>query len=150
MAQIEAALAFPKEAQLKIVLVGGRDAWRMTSQLKETDTPMVIAPSTALPPRCGDPCDSAFSNAARLHEAGARFCIATHGRGSEARHERHLPYEAAMAAAFGLPKEEALKAVTLYPAELLGVADQLGWQLLRAQTVKQHTRPRRREPLSLD
>lgn len=126
MAQIEAALAFAKEAQLKIVLVGGRDAWRMAPQLKETDTPVIIALSTALPPRRGDPYDSAFSNAARLHEAGVRFCIATHGRSSEAPHERNLPYEAAMAAAFGLPKEEALKAVTLYPAQLLGVADQLG------------------------
>ncbi len=126
MAQIEAALAFAKEMQLKIVLVGGRDAWRMTAQLKATDTPVIIALATALPPRRGDPYDSAFSNAARLHEAGIRFCIATGGRSSEAPHERNLPYEAGMASAYGLPKDEALKAVTLYPAQLLGVADRLG------------------------
>ena len=126
VAQIEAVLAWAKEAQLKIVLVGGQDAWRMASQLKESDTPVIITLSTALPSRRDDGYDSTFGNAAKLHEAGVRFCIATNGRGSEAPHERNLPYEASMASAFGLPKEEALKAITLYPAQLLGVADQLG------------------------
>ena len=125
-AQIEAALAWAKEMQLKIVLVGGNDAWRMAPQLKESGTPVIIALSTAVPLRRDDGYDSAFSNAAKLHEAGVRFCIAMNGRNSEAPHERNLPYEASMAAAFGLPKEEALKAITLYPAQLLGVADQLG------------------------
>ena len=126
VAQIEAALAWSKEAQLKIVLVGGHDAWRMASQLKETDTPVIIALATAMPLRRDEGYDAAFANAARLHEAGVRFCIATAGRDSEAPHERNLPYEASMASAFGLPKDEALKAVTLYPAQLLGVSDQLG------------------------
>ena len=125
-AQIESALAWAKDAQLKIVLVGGNDAWRMARQLKESDTPVIIALATALPLRRDDGYDSIFSNAARLHEAGVRFCIAKNGRNSEAPHERTLPYEAAMASAFGLPKEEALKAVTLYPAQILGVTDQLG------------------------
>jgi imidazolonepropionase-like amidohydrolase len=125
-AQIEGALAWAKEMQFKIVLVGGNDAWRMAPQLKESGTPVIIALSTALPLRRDDGYDSAFSNAAKLHEAGVPFCIAMNGRNSEAPHERNLPYEASMAAAFGLPKEEALKAITLYPAQILGVADQLG------------------------
>jgi imidazolonepropionase-like amidohydrolase len=79
-----------------------------------------------MPSRRDDPYDSAFANAARLHEAGVRFCMATKGRESEAPHERSLPYEAAMASAFGLPKEEALKSLTLYAAQLLGVGDRLG------------------------
>ncbi len=126
VAEMEGALAWAKESQLKIVLVGGNDAWRIAPQLKETDTAVIIALTTALPPRRDDPYDSQFANAARLSEAGVRFCIARNGRQSEAPHERGLPHEAAMAAAFGLPKEEALKAVTLYPAQILGVADQLG------------------------
>jgi imidazolonepropionase-like amidohydrolase len=126
VAEIEAALAWAREAQLKIVLVGGHDAWRVAAQLKESDTPVIIALSTALPSRRDDSYDSSFADAARLHEAGVRFCIATNGRESGAPHERNLPYEASMASAFGLPKEEALKAVTLYPAQLLGVGDQLG------------------------
>jgi imidazolonepropionase-like amidohydrolase len=125
-AQIEAALAWAREMQLKIVLVGGNNAWRMAPQLKESGTPVIIALSTALPMRRDDGYDSAFGNAAKLHEAGVLFCIAMNGRNSEAPHERNLPYEASMAAAFGLPKDEALKAITLYPAQILGVADQLG------------------------
>lgn len=124
--QIEAVLAWAKEAQLKIVLVGGHDAWQLASQLKETDTPVIITLSTALPLRRDDSYDSIFANAAKLHEAGVRFCMATDGRNSSAPHERNLPYEASMASAFGLPKEEALKAVTLYPAQILGIASQLG------------------------
>ena len=126
VAQMEASLAWAREMQLKIVIVGGNDAWRIAPQLKETDTPVIIALTTALPPRRDDPYDSQFGNAARLLEAGVRFCIARNGSQSEAAHERGLPFEAAMAAAFGLPRDEALKAVTLYPAQILGVADQLG------------------------
>jgi imidazolonepropionase-like amidohydrolase len=125
-AQIEAILAWAKEMQLKITLVGGQDAWQMASQLKESDTPVIITLSTALPPRRDDAYDSVFANAARLHEAGVRFCMAMNGRRSEAPHERNLPYEASMAAGFGLPKDEAIKSVTLYPAQLLGIEDQLG------------------------
>ena len=83
-AQIEAALAWAKEAQLKIVLVGGDDAWRVAPQLKESDTPVIIGPSTTLPLRRDDGYDSGWSNAAKLHEAGVRFCIASNGRDAEA------------------------------------------------------------------
>ncbi len=125
LAQIEAALAWAKEARLKIVLVGGNDAWRVASQLKESDTAVIVGPSTSLPPRRDDAYDSALSNAAKLHEAGVRFCIASNGRGAET-NERNVGYEAALAASLGLPKDEALKAVTLYPAQILGLADRLG------------------------
>jgi len=124
--QIEAALTWAKEAQLKFVLVGGQEAWRMAPELKASDTPVIITLSTALPSRRDDGYDATFGNAAKLHEAGVRFCMAMEGQNSGAPHERNLPYEASMASAFGLPKEEALKAVTLYPAQLLGVEDQLG------------------------
>jgi imidazolonepropionase-like amidohydrolase len=126
VAQIESALAWAKEAQLKIVLVGGHDAWRMIPQLRETDTPVIITLSTTVPIRRDDAYDAIFSNSAKLQKAGLRFCMAMDGRRSEAPHERNLPYEASMASAFGLPKEEAIKAVTLYPAQLLGLDDQLG------------------------
>ena len=98
----------------------------MAPELKASDTPVIITLSTTLPSRRDDGYDSTFANAAKLHEAGVRFCMAMAGRNSEAPHERNLPYEASMASAFGLPQEEALKAVTLYPAQLLGLDDQLG------------------------
>src|SRR4029079_1616936 len=61
-------------------------------------------------------------------EAGIRFCIRTNNGNGNANgsNTRNLPYEAAFAVSFGLPAEEGLKAVTLYPAQILGVADQLG------------------------
>ena len=125
LAQIEAALAWAKEMQLKIVLVGGEDAWRVAPQLKESDTAVILGPTTSLPPRRDDDYDSAWSSAAKLQQAGVRFCIASNGRGAET-NERNVGYEAGLAAGYGLPKEEALKAVTIYPAQILGVADRLG------------------------
>ena len=61
-----------------------------------------------------------------LHEAGVRFCISTGGGSFGSSNARNLPYHAAMAAAFGLDREEAVRAVTRYPAEILGVGDDLG------------------------
>jgi imidazolonepropionase-like amidohydrolase len=76
-----------------------------------------------MPLREDDPYDSLYENASKLQAAGVRFCIST---GDSGAHVRDLPFHAGMAAAYGLPKAEALKAVTLYPAEILGVADRLG------------------------
>ncbi|HKP02134.1 MAG TPA: amidohydrolase family protein [Chthoniobacterales bacterium] len=125
LAQIQTALAWAKEMQLKIVLVDGDDAWRLAAQLKESEVPVILGPATSLPPRRDDDYDSAWSSAAKLQQAGVRFCIASNGRGAET-NERNVGYEAGLAAGYGLPKEAALKAVTLYPAQILGVADRLG------------------------
>jgi imidazolonepropionase-like amidohydrolase len=75
-----------------------------------------------MPQESYDPYDAPYGAAAKLHEAGVRFCI----RSAGSTNTRNLPYEAAMAASYGLPADEALKAVTLYPAQILGVAEQLG------------------------
>jgi imidazolonepropionase-like amidohydrolase len=125
LAQIQAALAWAKEMQLKFVLVDGDDAWRIAPQLKESDVPVILGPATSLPPRRDDDYDSAWNSAAKLQQAGVRFCIASNGRSAET-NERNVGYEAGLAAGYGLPKEEALKAVTIYPAQILGVADRLG------------------------
>src|SRR4051812_41251419 len=120
LAQIETALSWAKEMQLKITLVDGDDAWRAAPQLKESDTAVVLGPATSLPPRRDDDYDSAWNSAAKLQQAGVRFCIASNGRGAET-NERNVGYEAGLASGYGLPKEEALKAVTLYPAQILRV-----------------------------
>ncbi len=125
LAQIQAALAWANEMQLKFVLVDGDDAWRIAPQLKESGVAVILGPATSLPPRRDDDYDSAWSSAAKLQQAGVKFCIASSGRGAET-NERNVGYEAGLAAGYGLPKEEALKAVTLYPAQILGVADKLG------------------------
>ena len=88
---------------------------------------MLVAGTMRLQAEPADPYDAPFANPARLHEAGVAFAIKSGGRGpDQSTASRNLPYEAAIAVAYGLPEAEALKAVTLYPAQILGVADRLG------------------------
>ena len=75
-----------------------------------------------MPTRRWEPYDQAYVAAARLHEAGVKFAIA----GDSGTNARNQPFEAGSAAAFGLPKDAALKSVTQWPAEILGVGDELG------------------------
>ena len=84
---------------------------------------MILDSVLNLPLREDDAYDSMYEIAAKLQAADVRFCIST---GDSGAHVRDLPFHAGMAAAFGLPKVEALKAVTLYPAQILGVADRVG------------------------
>lgn len=124
--QIQAAIDWATEEDIKMVLVGGQDAWRVADLLEEKNIPVVIGGIHRLPMRRWEAYDTPFTLPLKLHEAGVTFCIASQGGSFGAAHERNLPYHAATAAAYGLPKEEALKAVTLYPAQILGVADQVG------------------------
>ena len=120
---IRAAVEFAKERKLKPIIFGARDAWRIADFLKENDTPVIYARTMSLPVRDDDPYDVHYSAAAKLAAAGVRFAIAS---GEPDPDVRNLPYVAGMAAAFGLDREAALRAVTLSPAEIFGVADRLG------------------------
>ncbi len=121
--QIEAAVAFASEQRIRIILYGGYDAMRCAELLKKLDVPVIVSEVHRLPMRRSDPYDDPFTLPERLHEAGVRFCIAG---GGGAWNERNLPYQAATAVAYGLPRDEALKAITLYPAEILGASDRIG------------------------
>ncbi|HEU4629598.1 MAG TPA: amidohydrolase family protein [Gemmatimonadaceae bacterium] len=120
---IRAAVNFAVENHLKAIILGGREAPEVAALLKQHDVPVIVTGVMALPSSEDDPYDVNFSLPARLAAAGVRYAIASGEDGAEA---RNLPYVAGMAAAFGLPKDEALKAVTLYPAQIFGVGDQLG------------------------
>jgi imidazolonepropionase-like amidohydrolase len=119
---IRAALAFADEFKLKVILAGAQDVARVVSDLKSRSIPVILGPILSLPQREDDPYDLLFANAKVLHDNGIRFAIQT----SDAHNSRNLPYHAGSCAAFGLPKEEALKSITLYPAEIFGLADRLG------------------------
>ena len=121
-ADILGALKLADELKVKPIISGGAEAWKVTNELKKKDVPVISGPVMSLPRETGDKYDSAYSSASKLHAAGVKFCL----RSKEANNSRNLPYEAAMAVAHGLSPEEALKAVTVYPAEILGVADKLG------------------------
>ena len=127
IAQLRAVLRFCDQQKLtRVTILGGYDAWRVADELKARDIPVIIAGVLALPNRPDAPYDEAFTVAARLAKAGVRFCIADEGGGGGAANARNLPQHAAMAAAFGLDRDEALKSVTLYPARILGVGDRVG------------------------
>jgi imidazolonepropionase-like amidohydrolase len=121
--EIRAALRFAEEMKLKAVIIGGSEAWKTAQLLKERNVPVILDSVLNMPLREDDPYDSLYENASKLQAAGVRFAIST---GDSGAHVRDLPFHAGMAAAYGLPKSEALKAVTLYPAQILGVADRLG------------------------
>jgi imidazolonepropionase-like amidohydrolase len=121
--QIESAVAWANRRKLKIVIVGGAQADRVAALLKQHDVPVIVAGIHRMPTRRQDGYDQAFALPANLHQAGVRFCIAPAG---EAAHTRSLNHMAGTAAAYGLPRDIALRSVTLSAAEILGVADSLG------------------------
>ncbi len=121
-ADILAALKLADELKVKPILSGGTEAWKVAAELKRRGVPVILGPIMSLPRETGDRYDSSYVAAAKLHAAGVKFCI----RSAGSNNARNLPYEAAMAVAYGLPPEEGLKAVTLYPAEILGVGDKFG------------------------
>jgi imidazolonepropionase-like amidohydrolase len=118
---IRAAVAFAEAQRLRLVLAGGLEAWRVADLLRQKDVPVLLK-VLRLPRKRSDPYDAPFANAAILHRAGVRFAIVT----DDESNSRNLPHEAAMAHAFGLPREAALRAITLSPAEILGVGARLG------------------------
>jgi imidazolonepropionase-like amidohydrolase len=122
-ADIREAVTFAEENKVKPVILGGRDAWQIAPYLKQHDVPVLLTSVMELPSREDDPYDVNYSAPAKLAAAGVRFAITSGDAGSEV---RNLPYTAGMASAFGLSKDNALKSVTLWPAQILGVGDRLG------------------------
>jgi imidazolonepropionase-like amidohydrolase len=119
---IKSAIEFAEEQKVKMILSGGAAAWKVASLLKEKNIPVLLGPILRLPQTEDEPYDQPFTVAKTLHEAGVKFAFQT----NDASNARNLPYHAAMCAAFELPREEALKALTIYPAQIWGVADQAG------------------------
>jgi imidazolonepropionase-like amidohydrolase len=123
--QITEAVAFAEREKLKLIIAGGYDAPQCIDLLKKHKVPVIVGGTYRLPRRRGDAYDASYALPAELHKAGIRFCISARGRFG-ANQVRNLPYHAATAIGFGLPADEALKAITLYPAQILGVADRVG------------------------
>jgi imidazolonepropionase-like amidohydrolase len=120
---IRAIAKFVSEMKVKGIIVGGQEAWRAADVLKQNNIPVIYTNIYSLPVRQDDPYDILFEAPSKMQQAGIKFAISTGDQGAEA---RDLPYHAGLAGAYGLSKEEALKAVTLYPAQILGLADRMG------------------------
>jgi imidazolonepropionase-like amidohydrolase len=120
---IRGVIKFVTDTKVKGIIIGGQEAWKVADDLKKNNIAVIFTNIYNLPVRDDDAYDYLFAGPAKLQAAGVKFAISTGNDGSEV---RDLPYHAGLAGAFGLTKEEALKSVTLYPAEILGVSDKLG------------------------
>ncbi len=123
VAQINDAITWGKEEGLRFVIRGGRDAIHVADRLKAENVPVILTSVMAAPSRSYEGYDGAYTTPARLHAAGVKFAISG---GADALYTNRLPWEAGVTVAFGLPEEEALKAVTINAAEFMGIADKVG------------------------
>jgi imidazolonepropionase-like amidohydrolase len=119
---IRAALKFADEFKLKVILADAEDVARVIPELKSRNIPVILGPILSLPPHEDDPYDLVFTNAKTLYDAGIPFAI----QSQDSHNVRNLPYQAAACAAFGLPKDVALRSVTIAPAQIFGLADKIG------------------------
>ena len=113
----DAVAFFVDTHKQKIVLVGADEAWKVAALLAEKKVPVIVGPTQALPASDDDPYDATMAAPAVLHKAGVTFALSTYSS-SDA---RNLPYEIGTAVGFGLPRDVALRAITLAPAQILGL-----------------------------
>ena len=122
-ADIRSAIEWVKEKEVKnVVFSGVSEGFRVAEELAASGIPVITGPLFRTPSRGYDRYDAAYTNAGIMHKAGVKIAI----RSGDSENVRNLPYNAGFAAAYGMGKEAALKAVTIVPAEIFGVADQLG------------------------
>jgi imidazolonepropionase-like amidohydrolase len=119
---IRNAIEFCEKQKLKMILAGGSEAYKVKDLLRSKSIPVILRPVLTLPVEEDDPYDRLLSQPAELAEAGVKFAFGSFDNSFA----RRLGQNAANAVAYGLPHEEAIKAVTLYPAEILGLANQVG------------------------
>jgi imidazolonepropionase-like amidohydrolase len=120
---IEGAIKWVESKKIKnVVFTGVAEGWRVADKIAKAGIPVITGPVIALPTRSSDRYDRAYANAGLLHKAGVKVAIRT----ADSENCRNLPFSAGFAAAYGLGKEQALKAITIIPAEIFGVDKNLG------------------------
>ncbi|MDB6108284.1 MAG: Amidohydrolase [Pedosphaera sp.] len=124
--QIKAAVKWAQTNDYKIILEGGRDAWQVADLLAARQIPVVYEATWAPPGRDSDPYEVNFRAPEVLRKAGVKVVFSNGSDSFNTAMAKNLPYAAAQSVAFGLPESDALKGLTLYPAQLLGVAEKLG------------------------
>jgi len=123
---ITQAVHFFKESGVKkMVIVGGEDSWKVTDILKENNVAVMVKRIHRTPGRNFEDIDLPYKLPALLYKAGILFCLENSGD-MEAMGTRNLPFYAGTAAAYGLPKEEAVKSITSNTAKILGIDATVG------------------------
>jgi imidazolonepropionase-like amidohydrolase len=121
--QMLVALDFVKEFGFDVVIVGGSDSWQIADLLKQNNVSVVLGQPHSLPTLEDDDVDQPFKTAAILQKAGVLFSINDDDGQTRG---RNLPFSAGTASTYGLTKEEAIQAITLNAAKILGVSDKTG------------------------
>jgi imidazolonepropionase-like amidohydrolase len=121
-ADIRLALQIAREEKLRIILHGADEGWLVANEIAAAHVPVVLNPTDDLPASF-ERVQASMENAARLDAAGAEVIIANE---AENYRVRELRYLAGDAVAYGLPWDAALKAVTINPARVFGIADRAG------------------------
>lgn len=124
---MERALDWAEDQEFEqVILIANPDVQYIAERLAADNIPVIMSRVYAMPTRRWEPYDMAFVAAAKLEQAGVRFALTDSAGGMDVANARNLPFQAGSAAAHGLSPDAALKSVTLWPAEILGVADRLG------------------------
>lgn len=121
--QMLIAIDFVKEFGFEVVLVGASDSWQIADLLKQNNIAVILTQEHNLPTLDDDDVDQPYKAATALHKAGVLFCL---NDDDPQNRGRNLPFNAGTAAAYGLGKEEALKAITMNAAKILGIDDKTG------------------------
>lgn len=123
-ADITSALNWTAERGVRdqMVLSGAQDGWRVADAIADAGVPVLAGPVLSIPSRESDRYDKAYANPGLMHDAGVTLAL----RSGETENVRNLPFHAGFAAAYGLGRDDALRAVTIVPAQIFGVDDRLG------------------------
>lgn len=119
---IQNAIKWVAGKNIKVIFSGVAEGWRVADEIAKSGIPVITGPVQELPTRQSDRYDTPYANAGKMAKAGVKVALRT----DEEENVRNLPFHAAFAAAYGMGKEEALKAITINPAEIFGIADQYG------------------------
>jgi imidazolonepropionase-like amidohydrolase len=119
---IRNAVEFCDQQKLKMILAGGEEAYKLKDLLRSKNIPVILRPVLTLPAEEDDAYDRLLTQPLELAQAGVKFAIGSFDNSFA----RRLGQNAANAVAHGLSYDEGLKSVTLYPAQIFGLADQLG------------------------
>lgn len=123
--EIMIALDIKKEFDLEVVIVGGGDSWMVANLLKEQQVPVILSEPHSLPSTADDAVDQPYKTGYQLKQAGVLFSICLDANDGYWQ-QRCLPFQAGTMAAYGLSKEDALRAITLDAAVILGIDKMTG------------------------
>ncbi len=119
---IDSAIAWVRARRVRAIFTGVAEGWRVADRIAAANIPCIVGPILSIPNRASDRYDKAYANPGLLAKAGVTVAIRT----GESANVRNLPYHAGFAAAYGMGREEALRAVTIVPARIFGVDSLIG------------------------